>query len=157
MSTFLPSATNTLLQQADNPLPGKQTPLAGRHPPGRQPPPTPRPSRRLLQQTVRLLLECILVTPVCDSVHKRSVYPSMQWGRHPLPRYCRIRSTSGRYASYWNVFLLRIKLLVVSGIQCTYKLDGVIVKESFSPFPLCCFRLRLPSWFVTVSPWRVSL
>ena len=27
-------------------------------------------------------------------------------GRHPPVRYYRIRSTSGRYASYWNAFLL---------------------------------------------------
>ena len=41
------------------------TPL-GRQPPGQTPPP---PSRRLLQWTIRVLLECILVTHVCHSAH----------------------------------------------------------------------------------------
>ena len=60
------------------------------------------------------------------------VYPSMQWGRHPPDRhpprqttpppqgrhprpwantpleYYAIRSTSGRYSSYWNAYLLYI-------------------------------------------------
>ena len=31
-----------------------------------------------------------------------------------------IQSMSGWYASYWNAFLLRIKLLVVSGTQCNH-------------------------------------
>ena len=46
----------------DMPPPGQTPP--GRHPPRAQPPgqtPPPPPSRRLLLQTVRILLECILV------------------------------------------------------------------------------------------------
>ena len=39
--------------------PRGQTPLLGKHLPGQTPPP---PGRRLLQRTVRILLECILVT-----------------------------------------------------------------------------------------------
>ena len=45
--------------------PGQTQPWADTHPPGqtlpRQTPPPPTPSRRLLQRTVRILLECILV------------------------------------------------------------------------------------------------
>ena len=36
----------------------------------------------------------------------------------PPPQTRELRATSGRYASYWNAFLLCIKLHVVSGTQC---------------------------------------
>ena len=53
----------------DTPMAGRHPPIAGRHPPGRQTPPgqadTPvgrHPIPRwLLQRTIRILLECILV------------------------------------------------------------------------------------------------
>ena len=35
-------------------------------------------------------------------------YADTPLGRHPSPRYYRIWSTSGRYASYWNAYLSRI-------------------------------------------------
>ena len=53
-------------------------------------------------------------TPVCDSVHSGGVVSApLHAGIHPPgpeadtppPGYYRIRSTSGRYASYWNAFL----------------------------------------------------
>ena len=61
-------------------------------------------------------------TPVCHSVNGRGVYPNMQWaGVYPRIQCGRgvcdqgvtrgytppppVRSTSGRYASYWNTFL----------------------------------------------------
>ena len=58
-----------------------------------------------------------IFTGVCDSVHRggsASVHAGIPLpgpGSHPLPRnraYLEIRSTSGRYASYWNAILCHI-------------------------------------------------
>ena len=65
-----------------------QTPRGGRHNPrtrGRHPP------RRTRGRHPR---------------DQRQTPPYGTRGRHPPVRYYRIRSTSGRYASYWNAFLL---------------------------------------------------
>ena len=66
-------------------------------------------------------------TPVCHSVHKGGGWlPSMHYRSHdqgvciqgvgqtppPCMGYCRIRSTSGRYASYWNAFLLAMLITI---------------------------------------------
>ena len=53
-----------------------------------------------------------IFTPVCHSVHKGEASDSVHAGiPPPLPpgsRACwEIRSTSGRYASYWNAILFR--------------------------------------------------
>ena len=90
-------------------------PSGSRHPP-------PPEQRRLLLWTVRILLECILVTclmftarkrslgqgnvfiSVCDSVHGGVDTPPLVDTPNPLGYYG-IRSTSGRYASYWNAYL----------------------------------------------------
>ena len=54
--SYLPSATSLW---TDTPTWSDTSPC--RHPPGRYPPGQTHPSRRLLQRTVRILLECILV------------------------------------------------------------------------------------------------
>ena len=64
-----------------------------------------RPQRSLGQGNV--------FTPVCDSVHKGGVSAPLHAGIHtpqaehatPSPRYYGIRSTSGRYTSYWSAYL----------------------------------------------------
>ena len=61
-------------------------------------------------------------TGVCDSVHRGGCLPQCMLGYHPAPLQqswhpppqeadCGIQSTSGRYASYWNAFLVEIQLL----------------------------------------------
>ena len=52
-------------------------------------------------------------------------------GRHPSPRYHGIRSTSGRYASYWNAFLFKIFL--------SFFLDGSSILTSFWLNPVSRF------------------
>ena len=70
-------------------------------------------------------------TRVCDSVHRGGGLPQCNLGyhhppgsmhppgKHPPPEACTpreadsgIRSMSGRYASYWNAFLLAITLIL---------------------------------------------
>ena len=81
---------------------------------------------------------------VIHSVHKE-VYPSMHWGRlsgqtppparqplpsacwdthppcHPLSGHC-----CGRYASYWNTFLLPIMSILIQHSTCMYTLNFVV-------------------------------
>ena len=52
-------------------------------------------------------------------------------GRHPSPRYHGIRSTSGRYASYWNAFLFKIFL--------SFFLDGSSFLPAFVETSFQCF------------------
>ena len=67
-------------------------------------------------------------TGVCDSVHRggsaenppptRQTPPGTKEnppgpGRPPPEEDCSIRSMSGRYASYWNAILLRIRLILI--------------------------------------------
>ena len=80
-----------------------------------------------------------IFAPVCHSVHRFTggggvpgqVHPRTRYtppgpGTHNhtprdqvhTPRTREIRATSRQYASYWNAFLLCIKLHVVSGTQC---------------------------------------
>ena len=77
-----------------------------------------------LLPTANEVSEGNVITPVCHSVHRWGLHigGSTYRGLHPgvciwgdstftggvsrLPGYYGIRSTSGRYASYWNVFLL---------------------------------------------------
>ena len=105
------------------PRPGRHSPGPGRHPPGS------RLQHMVYEQLVRILLECILVTPVCHSVHRggrgsasmhAGIPPPEADTTHPPPPSpgpdtpplsrppprsdSSIRSTSGRYASYWNAF-----------------------------------------------------
>ena len=113
-----------------HPPPGAGTPQ-DQAPPGSRHPPPPPEQRRLLLWTVRILLECILVTclmftarkrslgqgnvfiSVCDSVHRGGVSAPMHAEIHPPPLadtpnplgYYGITSTSGRYASYCNAYL----------------------------------------------------
>ena len=64
--------------------PPKEAPPGG-DPKRRHPPEVPPPAQSMLGDTVNMwavciLLECNLVTPVCDSVHRLGgLYPSMQW------------------------------------------------------------------------------
>ena len=63
-------------------------------------------------------------TPVYDSVHRRGVCPIACGDPPPLGQTCpldrhlppfghyRIRSTSGRYTSYWNALVLTIRAFV---------------------------------------------
>ena len=84
--------------------------------------------------------EGYIFTPVCHSVHRRrgvsraqawaqvgvkaqagrGVYSSMHWGRHPPPAdgYC-----CGRYASYWNAFLLSLPLMAFHALWCQLQLS----------------------------------
>ena len=59
---------------------------------------------------------------------RRGVYPSMHWGRHPPPgqTYPSMHwadpppdgHCSGRYASYWNAFLLKMCLYFLLYVLC---------------------------------------
>ena len=107
--------------QADPP---NQTPPG----PGRPPHPGPgrHPPRRLQhtvnEQPVRILLECILVTPVCHSVHmgvnSRGGGVCMRGCLNPgrvgqtLPQSTAI---SGQYASYWNASLFQKRMSFCPG------------------------------------------
>ena len=85
-------------------------------------------------------------------------YPSMQWGRHPPypPPHDGIRSTSGRYASYWNAYLFSYPTTMLDHTYCLCTLNGVMVhlhcpaptprpipwvKNAINPISLC-IRIR---------------
>ena len=75
----------------------------------------------------------VFFTPVCHSVHGGGRSASCLGGLHPgggvcirgngggwadpLTEQCRIRSISGRYASYWNAFIL--SFLFGSNVSCS--------------------------------------
>ena len=70
------------------------------------------------EQAVRILLECILATPVCHSVKvEGGVWRAPPWAVTPLDRHPTGQITLpptdghciGRYASYWNAFLFKLK------------------------------------------------
>ena len=74
-------------------------------------------------------------TCVCDSVHGGGYLGRYPPGRYTPPPagtppaiHAGIRSTSGRYASYWNAFLL--KLIVFPVFEINYAADGKVSRMS---------------------------
>ena len=73
--------------------------------------------------------ESYVFTPVCHSVHRRgsaSGSGSVNTpDTHPYPSgHTPTQSTSGRYASYWNAFLLVSVSVSVSVSQCKRTITG---------------------------------
>ena len=66
--------------QADLPPDHADPPGPGRPPWTRQTPPGSRLQHVVYEQPVCILLECILVTPACHSVHMWGVSVSVPWG-----------------------------------------------------------------------------
>ena len=135
------------------PLPQEQTPPGGRPPPGSSPPPeqtplgaAPRdqtppkvdpPGSRHPPPAADTPLE---QTPLGLSTPPRNQVP---------PSPCRevdssIRSTSGRYASYWNAFLFCVKILA----HKLYWAAGTFVFLFQSSFYRFVKRISLPYCFV---------
>ena len=66
-----PGTRQTPQDQADTPLgPGRHPPRTRQTPPDQADPPGSRLQHMVYERPVCILLECILVTPVCHSVHK---------------------------------------------------------------------------------------
>ena len=82
-----PPSRQAPLPSRQTPPPSRQTPPPGRHPPSRQAPPP---------------LQADPPPPLQAGTPPPGRPPSPPPGRHPPPG---IRSTLGRYASYWNAFL----------------------------------------------------
>ena len=67
-----------------------------------------RSEKNVLLPPATKLRQGNVFTPVCHSVHGGSATPGQTppWADTPCAVHAGIRSTCGRYASYWNAFLL---------------------------------------------------